>query len=58
LRQIVAERLYDVAWLLNGAGRSEHAGWALAAAAGLESARMSDEIAICRALDAKVTPKE
>ncbi|MFM2152427.1 MAG: hypothetical protein RL199_862 [Pseudomonadota bacterium] len=58
LRQVVAERLYDVAWLLHGAGRAEQAGWAIAAAAGLESPRATEEVAFCRALDAKKPPAE
>ena len=56
LRRIVAERLYDVAWLLQGAGRSGQAGWAVAAATSLESDRPVEAVAFCAVLDGRVTP--
>jgi hypothetical protein len=58
LRHVVADRLFDVAWLLHGAGRTEQAGWALVAASQLDSALPVEELAFHHALASKTTTRE
>lgn len=55
-RQLVAERLFDVAWLLHGAGRADEANIALASARWLGSDRPVEGVTFCYALFEKLLP--
>ena len=53
VRLLVAERLFDNAWLLHGAERTEQASWAVAAAIWLDSDRPLEALPFAVALDAR-----
>ncbi len=55
-RHLVAERLFDVGYLLHGAGREEDAQLALASAHEIESDRNLEGVAFCFALFEKLLP--